>query len=83
MGIQLPETGGDAKNFFHEGRAIFDYIFFEGDKIQVINPYSNLIGFSMVYSGEKMVILYGKTLSSSHMKKQNVHIQLMMQKRLS
>ena len=43
-GVQLPESGGDAKNFFHEGRAIFDYLFFGGDKIQVINPYSNVIG---------------------------------------
>jgi len=54
IGVQIPESGGDAKNFFYEGRAIFDYLFFGGDKIQVINPYSNVIGFSMVYSGDNI-----------------------------
>lgn len=53
-GVNLPESGGDAKNFFHEGRAVFDYLFFGGDKIQIINPYSNVIGLSMVYSGDNI-----------------------------
>jgi hypothetical protein len=40
-GIKLPESQGDAKNFFHEGRAVFEYLFFEGDKIQIINTFLN------------------------------------------
>ena len=63
LGVQLPESGGDAKNFFHEGRAIFDYLFFGGDKIQTINPYSSVIGFSMVYSGDNIAFaLFMNTL---------------------
>lgn len=53
-GIKLPESQGDAKNFFHEGRAVFEYLFFEGDKIQIINPYSNVIGLSMIFSGDNI-----------------------------
>ena len=63
LGVQLPESGGDAKNFFHEGRAIFDYLFFSGDKIQTINPYSSVIGLSMVYSGDNIAFaLFMNTL---------------------
>ena len=63
LGVELPESGGDAKNFFHEGRAIFDYIFFGGDKIQTINPYSSVIGMSMVYSGDNIAFaLFMNTL---------------------
>lgn len=63
IGVQLPESGGDAKNFFYEGRAVFDYLFFGGDKIQIINPYSNVIGLSMVYSGDNIgLALFMNTL---------------------
>ena len=55
-GIQLPESGGDAKNFLFEGRAVFDHLFFGGDKVQIINPYSNVIGFSMTYSGDNIAL---------------------------
>lgn len=55
-GINLPESSGDAKNFFLEGRAVFDYLFFDGDKVKVINPYSNVVGTTMVYSGDNLIL---------------------------
>lgn len=53
-GVSLPESQGDAKNFFLEARAVFDYLFLDGDKIQIINPYSNVIGLSMIFSGDNI-----------------------------
>ena len=53
-GVKIPESQGDAKNFLYEGLVYFRYLFYSGDHIKTINPYSNLIGLTMVYSGENV-----------------------------